>query len=165
MADKCANPKCGKQLKHIEGRRKKKYCDQKCNSAHWQSLNYVPIKNGGIKFKKIPMKEWDEIQRIIKEFQRAGNENKFIQLDTKSGETELVDSPVSSESVAVVINAEQLIIKTQDDDYQTRVEKQRIVELRKELDNPPKSSIIGVKNWIKAREEELSLLKAKYNIQ
>lgn len=150
---------CGKKIEQIFDRRARLYCSAKCRQSAFLK------KNGGIKFKKIPMKEWDEIQRIIKEFQRAGNENKFIQLDTKSGETELVDSPVSSESVAVVINAEQLIIKTQDDDYQTRVEKQRIVELRKELDNPPKSSIIGVKNWIKAREEELSLLKAKYNIQ
>jgi len=63
------------------------------------------------------------------------------------------------------INAAPVSVpQNSEDDYQTRMEKQRIVELQKELNNPPKSAIIGVKNWIKAREEELSLLKDKYGI-
>ena len=39
MPDHCAYPKCGKELTHIEGRRKKKYCDQNCNTRHWKMLH------------------------------------------------------------------------------------------------------------------------------
>lgn len=51
--DHCAYPKCGKELTHIEGRKKKKYCDQSCNTRHWQMLNpkYIP------KTRRIPVSD------------------------------------------------------------------------------------------------------------
>lgn len=61
MSDKCAYPKCGKELIHVPGRRKKKYCDQKCNSAHWQATHYVPSTKEK-KFKSIPIEQWKEIE-------------------------------------------------------------------------------------------------------
>ncbi len=42
MNDKCANPKCGKELIHVEGRKKKKYCDRMCKLVHWQAMNPKP---------------------------------------------------------------------------------------------------------------------------
>lgn len=39
MTDHCAYPKCKKELTHTQGRRKKKYCDQNCNTRHWQMLH------------------------------------------------------------------------------------------------------------------------------
>lgn len=59
MTDHCAYPKCGKELIHIAGRRKKKYCDQKCNSAHWQATHYVPSTKEK-KFKSIPIEQYQK---------------------------------------------------------------------------------------------------------
>jgi len=39
MPDHCAFPKCGKELTHVPGRKKKKYCDQNCNTKHWKMLH------------------------------------------------------------------------------------------------------------------------------
>lgn len=64
MTDTCTYPPCGKELKHIEGRRKKKYCDAKCKLKHWQLLN--PAKKE-LKTKRIPIKKWEEIQRKLLE--------------------------------------------------------------------------------------------------
>ena len=44
MADKCANPKCEKELVHVNGRKKKKYCSAACKTIHWQALNPLPKK-------------------------------------------------------------------------------------------------------------------------
>lgn len=54
MTDHCAYPKCGKELIHIPGRKKKKYCNQNCNTRHWQMMNpsYKP------KTKRVPLEEW-----------------------------------------------------------------------------------------------------------
>lgn len=52
----CAYPKCGKELIHTVGRRKKKYCDQNCNTRHWQMLH--PKHKGATK--RIPISELDE---------------------------------------------------------------------------------------------------------
>lgn len=64
MTDTCTYPPCGKELKHIEGRRKKKYCDAKCKLKHWQLLN--PVKKE-LKTKRIPIKKWEEIQKKLLE--------------------------------------------------------------------------------------------------
>lgn len=60
----CANPKCDKPLVHIEGRRKKKYCGQVCNSSHWQATHYVPSDKKP-KFKTIPIEQWNEIEKKL----------------------------------------------------------------------------------------------------
>lgn len=62
----CANPKCGKELIHVEGRKKKKYCDSKCKLADWQRLH--PVKSVP-KFKMIPVSEWEALQSKLKEKQ------------------------------------------------------------------------------------------------
>jgi len=58
MSDKCAYPKCGKELIHTEGRRKKKYCNADCKLRHWQELN--PVKKP-VKFKKVPIDEYNKL--------------------------------------------------------------------------------------------------------
>jgi len=58
----CANPKCGKELIHVEGRRKKKYCSTACKTVHWQALN--PVRKPQ-KVKIIPMEEWKEIKEQL----------------------------------------------------------------------------------------------------
>lgn len=59
----CANPKCGKELTHIEGRKKKKYCNSYCKLRHWQELN--PVKKQQ-KTKRIPLDKWADIEKKIK---------------------------------------------------------------------------------------------------
>lgn len=46
-------------------------------------------------------------------------------------------------------------------DYDIRLMEDRVKVLEAELKSPPKTATIGVKNWIKVRERELSELKAK----
>lgn len=57
MTDHCAFPKCGKELTHVEGRKKKKYCNQNCNTRHWQMLHpaYKP------KTKRVPLEEYKKL--------------------------------------------------------------------------------------------------------
>ena len=57
MSDYCAYPKCGKELTHIPGRKKKKYCNQNCNTRHWQMMNpsYKP------KTKRLPLEEYKKL--------------------------------------------------------------------------------------------------------
>lgn len=63
MKDHCAYPKCGKELTHVPGRKKKKYCNQTCNTRHWQMMNptYKP------KTKRVPLDKWGEIQKKLSE--------------------------------------------------------------------------------------------------
>lgn len=58
----CAFPKCGKELNHIEGRKKKKYCNQNCNTRHWQMLNpkYKP------KSKRLALDDFDKLTELAK---------------------------------------------------------------------------------------------------
>lgn len=69
MSDKCAYPKCGKELVHTPGRRKKKYCCSACKVLDWQRLN--PVKKQP-KTKRIPIEKWNEIQGKIKEYSNTG---------------------------------------------------------------------------------------------
>lgn len=54
----CLN--CGKELTHIEGRRKKKYCNDNCRQAYWQKTHKKEAK-----FKKLPIEEYDNLMKIV----------------------------------------------------------------------------------------------------
>lgn len=58
MTDNCAYPKCGKELTHVEGRRKKKYCGADCRMRHWKVLH--PLKKKP-KTKRIPIEVWNQM--------------------------------------------------------------------------------------------------------
>ncbi len=153
MKDHCAYPKCGKELAHVEGRKKKKYCNQVCNSAHWQATHYVKSDKKP-KFKKVPMEEWLKVfgggmKKVTSEHEFKGN-------DTK--ETVSNVAATSTETVTVTIPSSAL-----HPDYQVKTDMDRIKVLEHEISHPPKTAIIGVRNWIKTRETELKNLKAKYN--
>jgi hypothetical protein len=62
MSDHCAYPKCGKELTHIEGRKKKKYCNQNCNTRHWQMLHptYKP------RHKMVKLETFDKLTELAK---------------------------------------------------------------------------------------------------
>ncbi len=73
-ADKCAYPKCGKELTHVQGRKKKKYCNQNCNNRHWHSLHpsYKPkTKRVSLedekKFVQVPIEEYKMMMDKVKE--------------------------------------------------------------------------------------------------
>lgn len=79
-----------------------------------------------------------------------------------------ISSPVAGKTVTVTLKSENHSYPQQNaeqTDWKVKDDMNRIKVLEKELDNPPTTSIIGVKNWIKAREIELSNLKAKYNLK
>ncbi len=90
MSDKCAYPKCGKELIHVVGRRKKKYCNQKCNSAHWQKKNYVPSDKRP-KFKRVPIEVWNKMT--------AEKEVKLQDANKTTGEVKPPEQPTTNYTV------------------------------------------------------------------
>lgn len=61
--DYCANPKCGKELVHTEGRRKKKYCNAVCKLIDWQRLHPGKRKP---KTKRLSIEEYEKLIAIQK---------------------------------------------------------------------------------------------------
>lgn len=49
--NKCLN--CERELKHIEGRRKKKFCNEKCKGEYWRKQNKEPKYVQKEKFDKV----------------------------------------------------------------------------------------------------------------
>lgn len=72
MENKCARPECDNELKHIEGRKKKKYCSRECKLRHWQQLN--PVKKDK-KYVKVPIEDYEKYQNVISK------------IDAKAGDT------------------------------------------------------------------------------
>ena len=74
MSDHCAYPKCGKELTHVEGRKKKKYCDQNCNTKHWKMLHptYKP------KTKRLSLEEYKILTEQIKENNKPENKERIL---------------------------------------------------------------------------------------
>lgn len=73
MEDKksvCLNLKCGKELTHFEGRRKKKFCSSTCKSLVWYSENKEKAKlyrdNKKMDGKKTNLMEFDEVGQFKK---------------------------------------------------------------------------------------------------
>lgn len=56
--DKCAYPKCGKELIHTQGRKKKKYCNSECRLLDWQANNPKPKKREPVF--KVPLNKLSE---------------------------------------------------------------------------------------------------------
>jgi hypothetical protein len=73
--DKCAYPKCGKELIHTQGRKKKKYCGADCKLKHWQELN--PIKKEP-KRKSIPIEQHQKSVVVVEDVN-----GKFLMGDKK----------------------------------------------------------------------------------
>lgn len=58
MSDKCLT--CGKELKHVEGRRKKSYCDKVCKSSYWNKRS----KNYQTKYTLVPNESYNKFKAI-----------------------------------------------------------------------------------------------------
>ena len=116
MSDKCAYPKCGKELIHVVGRKKKKYCDATCKLADWQRLN--PVK----KQPKVKMVDIVKADKFEKELELALKESGIeikksiwdmiefgvsITKTTPEGEIKRVN-PMSEEGIAVQFNAQHI---------------------------------------------------------
>lgn len=86
MPDHCAYPKCKKELVHTAGRRKKKYCDQNCNTRHWQSLHpkHKP-KTKRIdleeekKYVRVPVDEYEKLMKDMKQVIGEDGNAKFFE--------------------------------------------------------------------------------------
>lgn len=74
-------------------------------------------------------------------------------------------NPLSPEAKAALYNAEHTdsrvtVEKITLSDYDIRLMEDRVKVLEAELKSPPKTATIGIKNWVRVREQELSELKA-----
>ena len=86
MTDKCAYVKCGKDLVHIEGRKKKKYCNPTCKMNAWKAAN--PAKKP--KFKMIPVEEYEKMQNGLAEKKKEKTTVQVIKEVAKRMGTEAV---------------------------------------------------------------------------
>lgn len=140
--------------------------------------NLSGILKGGRKLSKksqLKIERWDKSEKpdplTLHELVYANGakigqvaDTKFTEL-AKGVHKEIVEVPIG-ELREYVKNADNVIPEEQLkelSEYQIRVDKERIATLESELKHPPKTAIIGVKNWIRTREVELANLKAKYN--
>ena len=151
----CQYPKCGKELIHIAGRRKKKYCDQKCNSAHWQAKHYVPSTKEK-KFKSIPIEQWKEIEAVL-EKSYAENKEEIKKVMDDATFCGVAISKTDTDGKVTRIDP------LSQEGYEVRVKAERIQQLEKELKNIPTTLKIPKKMYISIREKELAELKSKTN--
>lgn len=160
MPDHCAYPNCKKELVHTEGRRKKKYCNQNCNTRHWQMLHPKP-KGKTKRISAIP----DEKGL----FTLDGKKVKLIwEKATPESFNEDQINPLVADELGLtkyspIIPPDN---KDQNKEVSNEAEKQRIEtrikELEKEINNPPIkfSSLIAKQAYFFDRRKELQKLKA-----
>lgn len=146
---KCLN--CDAPIKLTEGRRPRKFCDNKgkCRLAYWNKNN---PKEG-----KYVLKSTHE--KIVK--QLSDKLNGAINKQFEKESDYLAEALAGKETTTKgIVNQVKEIPST---DHDTRLIEDRIKVLEAELKSPPKTAVIGVKTWIKIRERELAELKAKLN--
>lgn len=136
MPDHCANPKCGKELIHVEGRKKKKYCNQKCNNADWQKRHYIPSTKIP-KTKRIPIEEYQKLifnsKPLKSETIELLNENVIVYgLEQKSYDCDKIDNPQGEPNIP--------------NPSKEQIEKQ-IAEIRKEKIPAHRDTVFGRKSW------------------
>lgn len=167
MSQKCANPKCNKEVKSTPGKRPKKYCSPRCTSAHWQALHYEPKKKSKnmielpadfINCEKIGIiradgtidKVFNFINGILIESGEYPSEGDFKAQEAPKTKKQY-NLPPKEESVKGEAENGVKI----DNSGTLR----RIKELEAELKSPPKNPMIGLKNWVAVRENEIKELK------
>jgi hypothetical protein len=153
MTDKCAYPKCGKELIHMQGRKKKKYCDADCKLKHWQILN--PVKKEP-KRKSIPIEQWKEIEAVL-EKSYAENKEEIKKVMDDATFCGVAISKTDTDGKVTRIDP------LSQEGYEVRVKAERIQQLEKELKNIPATLKIPKKMYISIREKELAELKSKTN--
>lgn len=119
----CLNPSCGKKLKHTQGRRPKKYCNESCRNGHYKVL--FPTK------KKELEKELDEFltadlrEKVRHSLMSIG---KVIVCRDADGTERIVD-PLSEEARKLVM-AEYAVTP------ESKTSSGLVVEFKPTYDNP-----------------------------
>lgn len=141
---------CDAPIESYTGRRPKKFCSDTCRATYHQkprpktsvlrkTFEDVMEKNKALEtqLSELLSKNKEEVAKSVHDLAEVGM---AITHTDNEGKAKRID-PLSEEGVII----------------------QRIAILEKELKNPPKTAIIGVKNWIMTRQIELSKLKEKLN--
>lgn len=129
---------CQAEINQTPGRRPRKFCDNKgkCRLAHWN-------KNNPKEGKYVLKSKYDALLAQIKGNNKPENKEKIL-----------------NERNAVN-NASTKTTNPLTENECTSVDLERIKVLEYELKSPPKTAKIGVKTWIRVRENELKQLKEK----
>jgi endogenous inhibitor of DNA gyrase (YacG/DUF329 family) len=127
---------CQKNIEQTEGRRQKVFCSDSCRAAYHQK------KNAG-KRKYVRIETFQKLQKEL-EVERQNRSNPLINAARgwdKNG--------VNSDEWAASVKANKEIEEIE----------QRIKDIEKELNSPPKNPLIGIRNWVRVRVAEIDQLK------
>ena len=132
MTDHCAFPKCGKELTHVPGRKKKKYCNQNCNTRHWQMLHpaYKP------KTKRLPLEEYEKLagKGVLEGYTFDIKKNEIFKVANNVLETGMAISEITEAGVRAIHPFSDEGWKVQE---QAKIQK-RISQIDEMLKMPPK---------------------------
>lgn len=182
---------CQKDVAQKKGKRAKLYCSDLCRATYHQNKKQelkvskvftVELPKDYLNFEKIMVLKEDGTMVPIDEFPKTGNtdlwlqafgalkqvrddsnEPLFFEYNPKNEKVVPISSPLAGKSVTVTLKSENYNTgePKEETEWEVRNRVERIATLENELKHPPKTAIIGVKNWIKVREKELAELKSK----
>lgn len=182
----CLNPNCKKELIHTEGRRPKKYCSPSCRNVHYKMIYQPKMKDvaGMIKLPDdfinvervcvikadgtiVELKTPDQLPNSILLAARAMKELKQdVNISSRTNSGLIVEFKAATEQSydgKKLLGIKDEYPMTEDVKPENRATISRIMEIQKELKYPPKNPAIGLKNWIKVRENEIKELQKQLN--
>lgn len=125
---------CGKEVRIVEGRRKREFCGPSCRSKFYYKLSRIGV----------PQK-------------KKGRPKKKSELDSKIDFTPPINSVYDGREFNHVIRDELALTETIKEENKPILK--RIAEVEQELKSPPKNPLIGLKTWIRVRKDELESLR------
>ena len=85
--DNCLN--CGKELFHVQGRRKKKFCDEKCKQEHWRKQNTIP-----------KYVQFSSFQKLKEQLDKTKEQNEKLEKQL----TEILEQPQAKKELKKAVN-------------------------------------------------------------
>ena len=177
----CLN--CNKEVKQIEGKRQRKYCDDACKQIHWKKTNKKEPKYVQYKTFKELLDKFNSLSERDNQLINAarGRDECGVNLDemrpSKQKDNKTQDREVKKENKATETTNEPIakvlgiyipdgngkmdFIEPKLSDADRKEITQQIAETKAELKSPPKSPIIGLRMWTKIREDKIKELENK----
>lgn len=150
MTEKCARPQCDNELKHIEGRKRKKYCSRECKLRHWQQLN--PVKKDK-KYVKVPIEDYEKYQNVISKIDaKAGDTHeseKLLHDSAKKLAPKTINAPI--ETLENLVNVDETEIRKQ------------IALIQAEKIPKERDTYNGRKTWKIDQDNKIKELREKLN--
>lgn len=142
MTDKCARPQCDNELKHIEGRKRKKYCSRECKLRHWQQLN--PVKKDK-KYVRVPIEDYEKF---------------FSKKAISAGTMVLADGNVEIKPSNTITTPKEALVEVSLDELEI---KKQIAAIQAEKIPKERDTFYGRKSWKIEQDNKIKELREKLN--